>query len=422
MNTLITSYGINFQAFQLTLGTIQGIVAGSAALSAYLTQEGIDPGFQPNDIDIFVPGVLEHVRDARGHTMAGQYIIKSLKTMKDFLESYGFTESNKFNNTDSDKYYSTISKIQKVTSFTNKNNKEIQVIVINTYNLIEHISKDFDLSACISWYDVRNNCFKTMDPHTTKQKEMYFVSDTDNLAYEKSKSRIQKYIARGFKLIEKPCPFIETPDLRDMLSDKKFDDVQVMDIITLDEMPLKDYLQMSAWNIVLKAGETFYAFERTSLMEYMNKKCTTINNLGQVYETPFNQCITLDAYNQLGYSDYSIYELKSAYSVPIYGGKVKSLFHLNCYSIREWVDGHQGGIVEIPPKHLVMSQPTVRRIIQRGEPLPPQVGARAYLARDSLQEVLNVSLDDILSAHAHLSVPGNLEAFHAAFREIRGEI
>jgi hypothetical protein len=421
MNTLITSYGINFQAFQLTLGTIQGIVAGSAALAAYLTQEGINPGFQPNDIDIFIPGVLEHIRDARGHTMAGQYIIKSLKTMKDFLESYGFTESNKFNNTDSVQYYGSISKIQKVISFTNKDNKEIQVIVINTYNLIEHISKDFDISACISWYDVRNNCFKTMDPHTTKQKEMYFVrEDTDDVLYEKSKSRAQKYIARGFKLIEKPCPFIDTPDLRGLLSDKKFDDIQVMDIITLDEMPLKDYLQKSAWNIVLKAGETFYAFERTSLMEYMNKKCTTINKIGQVYETPFNQCITLDAYNQLQYSDYSIYELKSAYSVPMYGGKVKSLFHLNCYSIREWVDGHQGGIVEIPPKHLVMP-PTVRRIIQRGEPLPPQVGARAYLARDSSnQAVLNVSLEDILSAHAHLSVPGNLEAFHAAVHEING--
>lgn len=430
MNTLISSYGIDFHAFQLTLRSVGGIVAGSSALAAYLKQEGIEPGYEPNDIDIFVPGRMEHVRDERGRPVAGQFVIKSLQTMKNFLAPYGFTENNKFGTIDApnDAYYTSLNKIKKVTSFTNPSGKEIQVIVIDAYNLIQHISKDFDLSACITWYDVANNTFKTFDPDTTKRKEMYFVrvSETDEI-HEKNKARTEKYISRGFKLVEKPCPYVDGRDPRDQLSHKKFEDIEVMDIFTLDEMPITDYLQKSSWNIVLKAGETYYAFERKALMDYMNKKSTSIGRIGTVFETPFNQCITLEAYHQLKYADYSIYELKSAYSVPAYGGRVKSLFHLGCYSVKDWIDGNEGGLVQMPPQHLATVRDSVRRIIRRNEPLPPQVGARAHIPdiepnHTNVEQILNVSVDDILAAHAHLMVPGNLEAFHAAVREIAGGI
>jgi hypothetical protein len=434
MESLITSYGINFQAFQLTINSLNGLVAGSSALAEYLKQEGIDPGYKPNDIDVFVPGRLEYVRDSRGHIVAAQYVIKSLKTMKDFLASYGFTENDKFGSIDepNDGYYSSLKKIQKVTSFTNKDGKEIQVIVIDSYNLIEHISKDFDLSACISWWDAPSNTFKTMDPVTTKRKEMYFVrvADTDEV-HEKNKMRAEKYVSRGFKLIDKPCPFVDDRDPRDLLSDKKFDDIEVTDIFTLDECSIRDYLQKSDWNIVLKAGEAYYGFQRKALMDYMSSKTVSITRIGKFCETPFNQCISLEGYNQFRYSDYSIYELKSAYSVELYR-RPKSLFHLYCYSVKEWVDGSAGGLAEVPPQHLTQpaptqgprtiiqpnNTPTVRRIIRRGEPLPPQnVGARAHL-----EDIIEVGIDDILAAHAHLMVPDNLEAFHAAVREIHGEI
>jgi hypothetical protein len=428
MDALISSYGINFQAFQLTLSSVYGIVAGSSALAAYLKQEGIEPGYEPNDIDIFIPGRMQHVRDERGRPVAGQFVIKSLKTMKDFLAHYGFTENDKFGTTEApnDTYYRSLTKIEKVTSFTNTAGKEVQVIVIDAYSIIQHIQMDFDLSVCISWYDVSTNTFKTFDPDATKRKEMYFVrlGDGDKV-HDKNKARAEKYISRGYKLIEKPCPFIDERDQRDQLSDKKFEGIEVIDIFTLDEMSIKNHLQRSNWNIVLKAGETYYAFERKALMDYMDKKCLNIGRIGKVYETPFNQCITLEAYNKLRYADYSIYELKSAYSMPTYGGRVKSLFHLGCYSVKDWIDGKEGKQIQMLPEHLAAPAPIVRRIIQRGEPLPPQVGARAHLLapdNSNIVEVLNVSLDDILAAHAHLMVPGNLEAFHAAVREINGDI
>jgi hypothetical protein len=424
MEPLITSYGIDFLPFQLTVNSLDGLVAGSSALAAYLKQEGIDPGFQPNDLDIFVPGYLEHVRDARGHIAAGQYVIKSLQTMKNFLSVYGFTENDKFGSIDelNDSYYSSLAKIQKVTSFTNKGGKEIQVIVIDSNNLINHISKDFDLSCCISWWDSSTNTFKTMDPVTTKRKEMYFVRETDTEIEEKTKKRAEKYSSRGFKLTEKPCPFIDSRDPRDSLSHKKFNDIEVTDIFTLDETTIRDYLQETDWNIVLKAGEAYYAFNRKALMDYMKKKTSNIGRIGQVYETPFNQCITLEGYHRLTYADYSIYELKSAYSVPTYGGRVKSLFHLSCYSIKDWIDGKEGGLINVPPQHLANNgNLTVKRIVRRGEPLPPQPGARAHLPelnahRNNLGGPLEVGIDDILAAHAHLMQPGNLEAFHEAVR------
>lgn len=408
MNALISSYGIDFVAFQNILRRVEGIVAGSSALAAYLKQEGIEPGFEPNDIDIFIPGYIEYVRDDRGRPVAGQYVIKSLKAMKDFLAPYGFTENDKFGTIDNPatSYYGTLAGIQKVTSFTNPSGKEIQVIVIQSLTILEHIQKDFDLSACITWYDLYNNTFKTFDPVTTMKKEMYLmrVADTDEF-HAKNKARAEKYISRGFKLIEKPCPFVDKRDPRDQLSHKKFEGIDVMDIFTLDEMPITDYLQKSPWNIVLKAGETYYAFNRKALMDYMNTKSTSVGRIGKVCETPFNQCITLEGYHQLRYADYSIYELTPAYSVPTYGDRVKSLFHLGCYSVKDWIDGKEGGLVQIPPEQKDYVRRPVTRIIQRGEPLPPQ-------------PIIEVSMDDILAAHAHLMVPGNLEAFQNAVREI----
>jgi hypothetical protein len=239
------------------------------------------------------------------------------------------------------------------------------------------------------------------------------LAETEELQ-EKNKLRTEKYAARGFKLIEKPCPFIAMKDPRYSLSNKKFDDIEVTDIFTLDDCSIREYLQKSEWNIVIKAGEAYYGFHRKALMDYMNGKSVSVNRIGKFYETPFNQCITLEAYHRFRYSDYSIYELKNAYSVPSYGGRVKSLFHLNCYSLQQWIEGSVGSNVVVPPQSLTEQlehRPVVRRIIRRGEPLPPQNVAQA----------IEVSLDDILAAHAHLVVPGNLEAFHAAVREIRGD-
>jgi hypothetical protein len=409
MDSLITSYGIDFEAFHKTMKSVDGIVAGSSALAAYLKQEGIDPGFVPNDLDIFIEGWIELARDMNGWEIVGKNMIRSLDKMKNFLAKYGFSENDKFGTlvNPTEGYYSSLKKILKVTSFTNKDNKEIQVIVISSPKLIQHISDDFDLSACISWWDAFTNVFRTLDPDTTKRKEMYVVRPADTAEQiEKTKLRTAKYEARGFKLIEKPCHYIDARDPRTLLSDKKFEGIEVTDIFTLDECSIRDFLQKSDWNIVLKAGEAYYGFHRKALMDYMNSKTISITRIGKFCETPFNQCISLEGYNQLRYSDYSIYELKSAYSVEVYR-RPKSLFHLNCYSVKNWIADVVVARAAVPPQHLTETPAYLLpgSLIGRGdESLPPQ-------------PMMEIGVEDILAAHAYLLQPGNLEAFHAAVRD-----
>ena len=415
MESLLTSYNIEFKAFKGMINKLQAVVAGSSALAHYLKQEGVDPGFEPNDLDIFLRGYSE-ISLVRGGAVRR---IRSLEVATAELLKLGFKQNDKFGAVENEEgYYSSIRKLEKVISFNNDAGKEIQVIIINTGDIKKHIESEFDISACISYWNSEKNTFETFDPYYTKRKEIYMMKEPsdDPKIQAKDRMRLEKYAARGFKIIEGPCPFVDMRDTRDQLPHEKFEGIDVMDIFTLDEMSIRDYLQRSDWNIVIKSGESYYAFQRKALMDYMKKKESNIGRIGTVYETPFNQCITLEGYHQLRYADYSIYELKSAYSVPTYGGRVKSMFHLGCYSVKDWIDGKEGGLVQMPPQHLAVATPVVKRIVRRGEPLPPQTGARAYIG-----DVLEVGIDDILAAHAHLMVPGNLEAFHAAVREIHGD-
>ena len=75
MEEFITSYGLPFHDFQELLKRINGLVTGSAALAMYLKQEGIDPGFVPNDIDIFI--------QERGISSVCNVLVR-------FLRKYGF--------------------------------------------------------------------------------------------------------------------------------------------------------------------------------------------------------------------------------------------------------------------------------------------------------------------------------------------
>ena len=54
MEQLITSYGVDFIAFQCIIKRPAFIVSGGAALASYLKQEKIDYDFSSHNMDIFV--------------------------------------------------------------------------------------------------------------------------------------------------------------------------------------------------------------------------------------------------------------------------------------------------------------------------------------------------------------------------------
>jgi hypothetical protein len=178
---------------------------------------------------------------------------------------------------------------------------------------------------------------------------MYLVDNVSDIWTDKL---IQEYTAYGFKLVEIPCLIDKKRDLRAEIDSDKFKDIDAFNIFTLEDIPLQDFLRASEYNIVLKTGERYYAFDRRVLMAYMKKKEITVNlYVGKVYETPLNQCIPLLAFEQLAYADYSIYELKSAYSVEFNSG-LKSLFNLHCYSLERWIAAAQDEVKISPPSDI----------------------------------------------------------------------
>jgi hypothetical protein len=301
------------------------IIAGSFALASYFLQEGIEVDFEPNDIDIFVStekfGGIDNFIDE----------ITVFMAVYDYLpREEGWAGGD----------YDIGTEIKRVVSFKNRAiNKKIQIIVVETLNLTEYIKTFFDLSVCATWWNSKEYRFETLDPEHTLRKEMYTLDLWIDIVKD---SRIQKYTDRGFTSIRKPCQVISDRDWRLDLDNDKFSDIMIHNIFTLEELPIRDFLRESKWNIILKAGEQYYGFDRSELMRYMATKRTYVRRIDdEVYETPFKQCITTEAFMYLGYGDYTIYELDSTITVTVHG-VIKSLFHLICYSVRQWVNNSAG--------------------------------------------------------------------------------
>ena len=323
MDAIVAKYDVNFEEFKTVVGSASALVAGSTALAGYLEQESIIPGFTPTDMDIFYPD------GAWGNDEI------DLHNIIDLFLAAGFSLSDKFADTGYESFVSISSVISLI-----KGDKEIQIIVIDCYDLVAYMKYNFDLSVCISWWDSKTNRFETASPYLTKLKQMFTVHKVIQSAELSMKrdARIQKYMARGFTLIESPCPIRLTRDSRAELVSDKFKEVIVSDIISLEDIPFTTFLTASDYNIVIKAGERFYAFDRRVLTDYMLRKKTYISDIiGYVYETPLNQCISQSGLSKITLADYSIFKLCSDYSVASTKG-VKSIFNIHCYSVKQWIE------------------------------------------------------------------------------------
>ena len=196
--TLLNIYGINSQHFQLTFYNFNYLVAGSFALYGYLQQEGIEPGFQPNDIDIFLEGTFELPKRAKSYK-EGKYAETKIQIIKALLMQYGF--ELKESDGKEKEYYTSNSNIKRIESFVHPNGKKIQIIVVKlgiNKSLPNYIERNFDLSVCITHYDSLVNKFKTYDEENTKSKIMYIVNNSNFKPWRNS-----KYVKRGFVLVDR---------------------------------------------------------------------------------------------------------------------------------------------------------------------------------------------------------------------------
>jgi hypothetical protein len=278
-----------------------------------------------------------------------------------FLEEFGFKDCKKFSEDlfmgefDNYLYSASLSNIKSVKAYKNADGQEIQIIQARTRNLLDYIKCKFDLSCCVTWWDSKENTFKTHNPVKTKAKMMYNMNDkTLSELSDKELPRYEKYKSRGFTFVDPPCPFDKTPDPRSFTDSnvwtkkskkdaEKIKPINVFDILTFDKTPIKEFLSESEWNIVIKSADMYYGFNRKVLDKMVSQTRKAYNAEGVrngvvTYKLPFGYLISDDSMLMMLKSDYSIYEpvvdipVKTRAKVP----ETLSLYKLKCYTVAGW--------------------------------------------------------------------------------------
>lgn len=327
MEEFIESYGINYKDLHKLLTTTNSLMAGSSALYMYLKQEQIETSWEPNDMDIWVEDTDQIVVEQ------GSYIQKgNMYLFANLLISSGYNLSHEFEQRDH--YDELIQKIKHILTFIHPNGKKIQIIVVTQEFLLEYIVKHFDLSICITWWNAYNNVFETFYPELTKHKKCVIMK-TENHYADRLTIRIEKYKERGFEITEEPPLFNVKPDPRLSLSTTSLKNKMAFDVWNYEDVECSSFLEKSYWHILIFISGQFQAFHRNDLITFMRSRSTLLPSIGYVYDTPHNQSITEYALGRLAFSDYSIFELISEYSVS-HHHHTKTLHSLHCYTIQDW--------------------------------------------------------------------------------------
>jgi len=383
MESFLQSYSIPAAPFKDLLKTTNSLFTGSVALALYLQQEGVDPAFIPNNINILVQDT-NCMFSEDGHLNQKSTVLR----FSTFLLKNGYNLTTKFESNNHE--YQFLKKIQQVLSFLHPSGTEVHLIVVIVSELQNYVNDHFDLSICCTWYNARTEQFETADDNT-KQKEMSIQPSqypyTDIL-----RDRIQKYVSRGFSLILPT--FITALDKRLTLGlpGCPFIGLNAYDMMDLEDVNVVSYLSASKRHLLIKSGEQFYAFDRTTLNDCMKLRKSIIpcsSGSFEALDTPFNQTITYEAHRMLFYEDFTLFELVFAYNVSLSNGRQKSIYTMNSYTVEGWKKKHIGAIFA-PPSHADMVEPIVQPLPVHNVPAaPPSENVPIFDEDDlELQELL----------------------------------
>lgn len=339
MQEFIESYDLPFAQFREIIDTTNSLVAGSAALALYLQQCGVDPGFVPGDMDIWTEDTPELLSRSGAHQNSNLQLFTDL-----FLQNHYYVVSKSGPLSES---YEPLHSITRIYEFINRDGKKIQLILLREKNLHQYIRSQFDLSICMSWWNSRENIFETMYYKDTLKKHMFVHPDA--LSTDRELARIQKYKDRGFHLRPFPPLYGVIADPRDDVS--FFGDQTAFDTINYEEVRCSEFLAESDWNILLRIGQQFQAYERQALCHYLREHHSDVHDLGTVYETPHKQSLPHGSLDVLSHSDFSIFELISEYTLrsTLYPFSDKSIHSIKCYTVEGWKEGISGFTVAVPP-------------------------------------------------------------------------
>ncbi len=332
MEAFLTAYGLPYGAFRELMCTTNSLVAGSAALSLYLQQEGL-AGFEEGDLDVWVDtrSVSTPIVAPAAPMQSGamQSVASAASVRSSFLH---FLLQNQYALVRS--YATEYNSVCEILSFE-RDGKKVQVILVNESDLIGYVRDNFDLSVCMTWWDAQADRFETLWPETLRFEMHVESEDASEAVIIRQVGRIQKYEARGFRLVEHPCPAFAMRDELVGLEELG----TAFDTISYEEVNCAEFLR-SSWHVLLRVGEQFHAYDRRDLVRYMEAHAVH-SPIGVLYDTPHKQSLTEEAKEWLLLSDYAIAVLVAAGSMEI--GRFKRSVH-ECFffTVEEWLKGSEG--------------------------------------------------------------------------------
>jgi len=343
MQAFIESYGLPYEGFRTLMTTTNSLVAGSAALSMYLRQNGVDPGFVPGDMDIWAEDTNDMIDS---HAVFRQRSHNVQFTL--FLIQNGYNLTDKFEEKQAE--YEPLHQIRHILSFVNREGKEVQLILVHQSNLLAYIKSYFDLSPCVSWWNAAEDVFETEFPRTTLAKQMHVHPSME--VGEREIARIEKYESRGFALTEFPCAFMTAADPLDRV--EELGDAMAFDVFAYDEIKAVDHLKASSYHILVRIGEQYFAYHRNALYDYLQGHVRRMAHIGDCTTLPHKQVVMYPFVSFLPYSDYSIFQLVHAYTFHD-----RSFYRVECFTTAEWAAKEPGLILDPPIEPELIPEPAV---------------------------------------------------------------
>ena len=327
MNRHLLSYRLDPPAFHAMMEETDTVFSGSGALALYLEQEGMNPGFVPNDMDLWLDGTDLYQAEEDVDRWIALFARSGYELARETREM--------------DAYMEHLTRIQRVVTMECRTGyghqkKTIQLIVVRLKegdSLYDYIANYFDLSACMTWWGQEERRFYTIYPHLTRAKQFFFRRNFLSMMYQvRLTERLQKYEGRGFTVVEEPPPFWDQPDERKEADLLSWEGVQAFDVWRYEDVNAREHLQGGDQKILMGCGGTWQAYDRKELVKYMEGR--GIEQGEGWYDTPYRQTVIYDAWESLRYSDYSIYQLVN----PEVRG-IRTVYAVEAYSARAWCMG-----------------------------------------------------------------------------------
>jgi hypothetical protein len=359
MDRFLLSYGLDPVAARRHFAETGAVLSGSSALALYLEQEGVAAGFEPNDMDLWLDGT-------RGGGEA------EVDVLVDFLVRSGYARVK--DKREADVYMEHLTRIQRVVTMESQGGggggdkkRVIQLIVVTPNEagcVIGYLIHHFDFSACMTWWDEDTGRFETVYPALTRAKTM-FVRRVHLSSFHEARaaSRLEKYLSRGFTVVDEPPPFWVAADERKEEDLAVWAGVQAFDVWLYEEVGAAEHLAKGEWKVLVGCGGSWYAFDRRPLITYMEEHGGIQGgDRGTLYDTPYRQTVVYDAWDALAYGDYSVYELVKPETVVVRIGdreETKTVYGMRAYSMAGWRRGEAVFVVG--------TRTELRRLLVEGE-------------------------------------------------------